>query len=55
MQLTGVDVLEPVVRCVAGEPCHLTGWLGQLVQGLHTTHTPISHRVVLQPATTSRR
>ena len=38
MQLTGVDVLEPVVRHVAGETCHLTGWLRQLVQGLHTTH-----------------
>ena len=36
--LTGVDVLEPVVRYVAGEPCHLTGWLRQLVQGLHKTH-----------------
>ena len=55
MPLTGVDVLEPVVRHVAGETCHLTGWLGQLVQGLHITHTPISHSVVLRPATTSRR
>ena len=55
MPLTGVDVLEPVVKHVAGETCHLTGWLGQLVQGLHTIHTPISHSVVLRPATTSRR